>query len=113
MLSLNSDMLVLSVDLRPTQALIAAFDLHDRLLTQEQVPVHSDPARSTEGILAAIQNVRAKHPGKRFEGIGVSVPGRVDPERRELILAPNLAWLGFDLRKVLQRRTGLTGRDGE
>jgi predicted NBD/HSP70 family sugar kinase len=74
---------VLSVDLRPTQALIAAFDLHDRLLTQEQVPVHSDPARSTEGILAAIQNVRAKHPGKRFEGIGVSVPGRVDPERRE------------------------------
>ncbi len=107
MLSLNSDMLVLSIDLRPTQALVAAFDLHNRLLTQEQVPVHSDPTRSTEGILAAIQSVRSKHPGKRFEGIGVSVPGRVDPERQELILAPNLAWLGFDLRKVLQRRTGI------
>jgi hypothetical protein len=50
MLSLNSDMLVLSVDLRPTQALIAAFDLRDRLLTHEQVSAHSDPARSTEGI---------------------------------------------------------------
>jgi predicted NBD/HSP70 family sugar kinase len=107
MLSLNSDMLVLSVDLHPTQALVAAFDLHNRQLTQEQVPVHSDPARSVEGILASIESVRAKHPGKRFEGIGVSVPGRVDPERQELILAPNLAWSGFDLRKVLQRRTGL------
>jgi predicted NBD/HSP70 family sugar kinase len=107
MLSLNSDMLVLSVDLRPTQALVAAFDLHNRLLMQEQVPVHSDPARSTEAILAAIQSLRARHPGKQFEGIGVSVPGRVDPERQELLLAPNLAWRGFDLRKVLQRRTGL------
>jgi predicted NBD/HSP70 family sugar kinase len=107
MLSLNGDMLVLAVDLHPTQALVAAFDLHSRQLTQEQVPVHHDPARSTELILAAIKSVRAKHPGKRFEGIGVSVPGRVDPERQELILAPNLTWSGFDLRKVLQRRTGL------
>ena len=41
MLSLNSDMLVLSVDLHPTQALVAVFDLHNRQLTQEQVPVHS------------------------------------------------------------------------
>ena len=107
MLSLNGDMLVLSIDLHPTQALIAAFDLHNRLLAQEQVSVHSDPSRSTEGILVAIQKIRAKYPEKRFEGIGVSVPGRVDPERQELILAPNLSWPGFDLRTVLQRRTGL------
>ena len=58
MLSLNGDMLVLSIDLNPTQALIAAFDLHNRLLAQEQVSVHSDPARSTEGMLAAIKKIR-------------------------------------------------------
>jgi predicted NBD/HSP70 family sugar kinase len=40
--------------------------------------------------------MRVRYPGKTFEGLGMSVPGRVDPERQELILAPNLKWSGFE-----------------
>jgi predicted NBD/HSP70 family sugar kinase len=40
------------------------------------------------------------------EGIGVSLPGRVDPEGR-LVFAPNLGWGEVGLREMLESSTGL------
>ena len=45
--------------------------------------------------------MREKFPGKSFEGVGVSVPGRIDPETQRILLAPNLHWEGFELRRAL------------
>ena len=43
------------------------------------------------------------HPQIFFEGIGVSVPGRVDPQTHQLIFAPNLAWKKADLKTPLEK----------
>jgi predicted NBD/HSP70 family sugar kinase len=106
-LLLNSDLLILSVDLRPSQAIVAVMDLRNRLLAQEQIPIRVSPALGIEGLVLAIAQMRARFPGKSFEGIGMSVPGRVDPERRRLIVSPNLKWSGVDVAGILEKRCGL------
>jgi predicted NBD/HSP70 family sugar kinase len=46
-------------------------------------------------------------PGKSIEGIGISLPGRVDPNTQRLIFAPNLHWPDFDLKRVIETAMGL------
>jgi predicted NBD/HSP70 family sugar kinase len=46
-------------------------------------------------------------PRKSIEGIGISLPGRVDPDTQRLIFAPNLRWPDFDLKKVIEKTMGL------
>ncbi|MGH2604574.1 MAG: ROK family protein, partial [Dehalococcoidia bacterium] len=42
-----------------------------------------------------------------YEGVGVSVPGRVDDATGRLVFAPNLGWRDVDLKTPLERATGL------
>jgi predicted NBD/HSP70 family sugar kinase len=44
---------------------------------------------------------------KSIEGIGISLPGRVDPGTQRLIFAPNLHWPDFDLKKAIETAMGL------
>jgi len=106
-LSLNSDIVILAVDVRPDRAIVAVVDLNSRLLSQETILLASNPKRAVEGLIASLQRMLELHPNKSFEGIGLSVPGRVDPETQQLILAPNLHWLGYDLVGKIERALGL------
>ena len=47
------------------------------------------------------------HPTKTFEGIGLSMPGRVDPVTQKLVLAPNLRWAGHEIGGVIENALGL------
>ena len=47
--------------------------------------------------------LRDRHSDRSFEGIGVSVPGRVHPETQRFLLTPNLHWKDFDVRTALQK----------
>jgi predicted NBD/HSP70 family sugar kinase len=60
------------------------------MLAHEEIRVFSDPERSIATMIEALEAMRARYPHKTFEGIGISVPGRVDPRSNHLILAPNL-----------------------
>ncbi|MGH9161354.1 MAG: ROK family protein, partial [Vicinamibacteraceae bacterium] len=42
-----------------------------------------------------------------YEGIGVSLPGRIDLASQRLVFAPNLAWNGVDLKGPLEEATNL------
>src|SRR5262245_7890274 len=46
-------------------------------------------------------------PDIAYEGIGVSLPGRVELTTQRLVFAPNLEWADFDLKAPLERATGL------
>jgi predicted NBD/HSP70 family sugar kinase len=67
----------------------------------------SDPKVACAKIITRAHHLREQHAGKLFEGIGVTVPGRVDPATQRLILAPNLKWQGFDIKAALEKGTGL------
>jgi predicted NBD/HSP70 family sugar kinase len=48
------------------------------------------------------------HPKSSYEGIGISVPGRIDIASHRLSFAPNLHWSDVDLATPLKKLTGLT-----
>jgi predicted NBD/HSP70 family sugar kinase len=107
MLSLNDQLVIIVADLRPKQAIIAVVDLNGRFLSREAIPLVSDPERAVGSIIACMQAMRTRHGDKSFEGIGISVPGRVDPERQRLVLAPNLKWSDYDLKGAIEEGMGL------
>jgi len=102
LLSLNDSLVILTADVRPQQAIVALLDLNGRFLAREAVPLISDAARSVQRIAESMRSMRAAHATRSFEGVGVSLPGRVDPESQKLILAPNLKWGEFDIKGSLE-----------
>lgn len=47
------------------------------------------------------------HRGGGFWGLGLSIPGTVDPRQGMLIFAPNLQWHNVPLRQIFEEQTGL------
>ena len=107
LLELNDDLVVIAVDIHPRQATIATVDLKGRLLSRALVPLTSDPEASTRLMTNCMSRMRQALPRKSIEGIGISLPGRVDPATQRLIFAPNLHWPDFDLKTVIEKRMGL------
>ena len=107
MLTLNDQLVILVADLRPGHAILAVIDLNGRFLTRQVITLPADAERASVKMAKALQAMREQHPDKTFEGIGVSVPGRIDPETQRILLAPNLHWVNFDLKKTLAERLDL------
>jgi len=107
MLGLNEDLVILVADVHPRQAIVAVVDLNGHFLSRDVVTIVADPQRAIDNIANSMLRMREKHPGKSFEGIGISLPGRVDPDTQRLIFAPNLKWSNFDIRGSLEKSLGL------
>ncbi len=107
LLGLNEHIVAIAVDIHPRLAIVAVVDLNGRLLSQCKVPVTSDPAASTRLIVDCIRRFKAFFTDRAIEGIGVSLPGRVDPATQRLTFAPNLRWPEFDLKGALEAEFGL------
>ncbi len=107
MVGLNGDLVAIAVDIHPRQASVALVDLNGRLLSRWPVPITSDPAASVRLIIECMQRIRPTEPHKSTEGIGISLPGRVNPTTQRLIFAPNLKWPEFDIKKMVETRMGL------
>lgn len=107
LLNLNDDLAMIVCDIRPIQAVVAVVDLNGRFLSRESLPVLSDPAKAVAQIIERMNRLKERHAQKSFEGVGVSLPGRFDPESQRLIFAPNLHWPPYDIKKALERGTGM------
>jgi predicted NBD/HSP70 family sugar kinase len=107
MLVLNDDVVVLAADIHPRQVTVAMLDLNGHLLSRSTLPLGSDPSKAMTAIIECMQRIRDNFPKKSLEGIGVSVPGRVDKQSQCLIFAPNLKWPEFDIKQAIERRMGL------
>ncbi|MBV8630372.1 MAG: ROK family protein [Silvibacterium sp.] len=107
LLGLNEDLVVIAADVHPSQSSVAVVDLNGRLLSRSLVSLGADPAAAAELLSDCILRQKENFARKSVEGIGISLPGRVDPARERLIFAPNLHWPDFDIKKAVERRTGL------
>jgi predicted NBD/HSP70 family sugar kinase len=115
-LHLNSERAgIIGVDVRPHVTTVALTDLNARFITQDSLPTASDLKTFISELAERIQNLRRSHPQIFCEGIGVGLPGRVDPHTQRLIFAPNLAWRvvdikhsrELDIKGLLEEATGL------
>ncbi len=107
LVGLNEDMVAIAVDIHPRQASVALVDLNGRLLSRLQVPITSDPVPSLRMIIECMHRIRSMAPRKSTEGIGISLPGRIDPVTQRLIFAPNLKWPDFDIKKMVETQMDL------
>jgi predicted NBD/HSP70 family sugar kinase len=103
MLEVNDRLVTFALDVRPDRAILAVVDLSGRFLSRETVMTVSDPKSAVKRIAERMETLRKRHADKTFEGVGVSVPGRVHPDTQRLLLAPNLPWLDFDLKATLEK----------
>jgi predicted NBD/HSP70 family sugar kinase len=110
LLGLNEDLVVIAVDLHPTLATVATVDLNGRLLDRSIAPITTEAAASTRLIADCIERMRSVLPRKSIEGIGIALPGRVDPATQRMIFAPNLHWPDYDLKGAMEAATGLPVR---
>jgi len=98
---------IIGVNIRPAMTTLALADLNGHFMAQETVPTAQDPRQFVDDLVPRLQNLKKIRPDLTCEGIGVSLPGRVDLTSHRLVFAPNLNWREFDLKTPLEEATDL------
>ncbi len=106
-LRLNEQRAIICIDIRPLRTTVAIADVNGRFHSQDVSATPSDPAVSIKDLARRISRLRKAHRGIAFEGIGISLPGRIDSVSQKLTFAPNLGWAPVDLKSALEPKVGL------
>jgi predicted NBD/HSP70 family sugar kinase len=106
-LRLNEQRLIIGIDIRPSKTIIASADINAHFDYQEVFQTPSSPAKTIKELSGRLQRLIRSRPGVSFEGIGISLPGRVNFKSAKLTFAPNLGWQSADLKTPLSQATGL------
>jgi predicted NBD/HSP70 family sugar kinase len=107
LLLLNQRRRIICIDIRPKRTFIGISDVNGVFSFQESIPTAPDAHRGVRQIIARLWpllKTRTEHP---FEGIRISLLGRIDFATQQLIFAPNLKWAPVDLKTPTERATGL------
>jgi len=92
---------ILAVDVRPETTTIGLAGVDARFIVQASWRTPEDSQGFVHQVARTVRNFMAAHPQILCEGMGVSLPGRVDRDGR-LIFAPNLRWGTVNLRSLLE-----------
>jgi predicted NBD/HSP70 family sugar kinase len=92
---------ILAVELRPEMTTVGLAGVDARFVRQASWPTPNDPKTFVAEVARTIASFRAAHPQIVCEGMGVSLPGRVDTTGR-LVFAPNLGWAPVNIRQMLE-----------
>ncbi len=80
--------------------------LDARFVAQRSFATARDPEQFLEDLAEASRDLRRAHPSIECEGMGVSLPGRVDTSGT-LIFAPNLGWPRVPIGPMIAKAVGL------
>jgi predicted NBD/HSP70 family sugar kinase len=92
---------ILAVDLRPEVTTVGLAGVDARFVEQASLQTPADANAFVAVVARTVRAMRAAHPHIVCEGMGVSLPGRVDGEGR-LIFAPNLRWGQVNIRALIE-----------
>jgi len=98
---------IIGINVRPAKTNIGLADLDANFVAQESFPTARDPKSFIADLAPRLRNLMKVRPEISYEGIGVSLPGRVDLNSQRLVFAPNLGWEPMDLKTHLEEATGL------
>jgi predicted NBD/HSP70 family sugar kinase len=107
---LNDKHATLAIDLRPSEANLAVVDINGKILGRETVvfSAESNPRTMPKAALADVirgaLKLKASFHDRTFNGVGVSVSGRVDQKTHRLIFSPNAPWNQIDLYNELRKK---------
>ena len=98
---------IIGINIRPVITTLALADLDANFLAQDSIATPQDPKQFLAELVPRVRKLMDTRPEMTFEGIGVSLPGRVDVATKRLVFAPNLGWRDFDLKTPLEKATRL------
>lgn len=101
----TADAVAIGVDLGTVKTIMATSDLAGRVLEQEEFPTNPDVNNALTKMVDCAQRLIKKN-GGTIEGIGISLPGVVDPETGNLYV-PHLNWRNEPIAETLTRGTSL------
>jgi predicted NBD/HSP70 family sugar kinase len=98
---------IIGINIRPVTTTIGLANLDAHFVAQESMPTARNPEQFVSELVSRVQNLVRTHPRIYYEGIGVSLPGRIDLISQRLVFAPNLEWTDVDIKTPLESATGL------
>jgi predicted NBD/HSP70 family sugar kinase len=107
LLSLHTaDAVAIGVDLGTIRTIVATSDLAGRVLEQEEFPTDPDAEKTISQIIKYTKRLIRKNKGT-IEGIGISLPGLVDPESGTALFIPYFKWRDLKISQEIRAATGL------
>jgi predicted NBD/HSP70 family sugar kinase len=98
---------ILGINVRPNESTIALSDLNGQFMAIESFRTIRESAQFRTDLIRRAKQFISSRPHITCEGVGVSLPGTVDPDTQRLLFAPNLGWRDVDLRTPLEHAVGL------
>ena len=97
--------MAIGVDVGTAHTTMAVADLVGRVVDKETFATDPDMNATFRRIISVMQRFIRTH--KNIEGIGVCVPGLVDPESETALFIPHFKWRNWALATELQKISGL------
>ncbi|HEV7396201.1 MAG TPA: ROK family transcriptional regulator [Pyrinomonadaceae bacterium] len=94
----------IGVNITPTNTTIATSDLAGVVLQQSAFPTDSVPERTINKIIEVIRQFSDQ---SSIEGVGVSIPGLVNPEAGNIVFVPYFKWRDVPIADAISKATGL------
>src|ERR1700677_1596033 len=99
---------IFGINIQPYTTDIGLANLSGHFLAQETIATPRTSAIFVTKFSSRVRELMKLHPTMAYEGIGVSLPGRVDLSSQKFIFSPNLGWHAADLKGQLENATGLS-----
>jgi predicted NBD/HSP70 family sugar kinase len=99
---------IFGINIQPYTTDIGLANLSGHFLAQETISTPKTSAIFVTKFTSRVHELMKQHPMMAYEGIGVSLPGRVDLSSQKFIFSPNLGWHAADLKGQLENATGLS-----
>jgi len=108
-LHLNADRCgVVGIDVQPATTTLAVASMDSRFQAQESMPTPKEPSEFISRLSRRIVDLMRAHPKNSYEGVGISLPGRIDTLSERISFAPTLGWNDVDLKSPLERALGIS-----
>ena len=101
----TADAVAIGVDVGTTRTIVATSDLAGRVMQQEKFETRPDANETTKLIISHANKLIKKSRGT-VEGVGISLPGLVDPDGSRLYV-PHFKWRDLPLAERISDATGL------
>ena len=96
--------IALGVSITPTCTTVATSDLAGRVLDHEEFL--TDPEKTIPRVIEVVQEFSTRYKGS-IEGVGVSLPGLVDPSTGNALYIPYFLWRDLPISEMISSAVGL------
>jgi len=98
--------IAIGVAINPTNTTVASSDLAGRLIERQEFSTDINPHKTLDKVIAIVRAMSSGANGS-IEGIGVSLPGLVDPSTGTAIYIPYFEWRDLPVAQEISSAVGL------